>query len=306
MAQPPDTVLNADPAETAAIRCALRHVTTVETPYGIYRPATFGDADAFFTLLADLRVSGALYTIPKPVTRDWVERWIKAHQQEAEQGAGLLMLARNTVNQPSWPDPIEYTKTGIAQTASSFDAVHILVLALPKRFTQCAAQNFTNRRFGQLIDDSNNFRRLEARKPFLGKGQQLLGLRIAARPQNDRCVYRLAPFLIGYGIYAALGDCLMLHQYVFDLSRINVKPAGNDHVFLTVGEIEISISGQPPEIAGAKPAIDETLFVKIGTLPKTRRRPWRADRYLSSFAWRDIFASVIPDSHLRLRNLTAD
>lgn len=101
MAQPPDTVLKADPAERVAICRALRDVSTVETPYGVYRPATIDDADAFFTLLADPHVSGPLYTIPKPVTRDWVERWIEAHQLEAAQGAGLLMLARDGVNQPT-------------------------------------------------------------------------------------------------------------------------------------------------------------------------------------------------------------
>lgn len=111
MAQPPQTVLTASPAEAEAIRQAIRNVTTLETPYGTYRATTMADAEALFQLLSDIRVSGPLYTVPKPVTREWVECWIEGHKEETRQGFGLLMLSRNTVDAPTgfvdlqvWPE----------------------------------------------------------------------------------------------------------------------------------------------------------------------------------------------------------
>ncbi|MEZ5982947.1 MAG: GNAT family protein [Parvularculaceae bacterium] len=53
------------------------------------------DVADLLDLLADPRVSRALYTIPQPVTRVWVADWIKRHGGEAETGDGLLMLARD-------------------------------------------------------------------------------------------------------------------------------------------------------------------------------------------------------------------
>lgn len=111
MAQPPDTVLTASPKEAARICDAVRAVTAVKTPYGVYRPVTAGDVDALFHLLADPRVSGPLYTVPTPVTRAWVAAWIDEHHDEASKGAGLLMLSRDENHVPTgfvdlqvWPE----------------------------------------------------------------------------------------------------------------------------------------------------------------------------------------------------------
>ena len=93
MAQPPDTAIEASPEEAESIRGAVRGITSVNVPYGTYRPAVPADAPALFRLLSDIRVSGPLYTVPKPVTRYWVEQWIDSHAREAMQGVGLLMLA---------------------------------------------------------------------------------------------------------------------------------------------------------------------------------------------------------------------
>ncbi|MBB5518460.1 GNAT family N-acetyltransferase [Amphiplicatus metriothermophilus] len=95
MAQPPDTILRASPEEAEAIRRAIRSARWVDTPYGAYRPARAADAEALHALLSDPRVSGPLYTIPKPVHADWIAQWIDAHAAEAARGEGLLMVARD-------------------------------------------------------------------------------------------------------------------------------------------------------------------------------------------------------------------
>ncbi|MEM9617414.1 MAG: hypothetical protein AAF936_05580 [Pseudomonadota bacterium] len=70
MAQPPGTVIKTSLDEAERIRQAISDVATIKTPYGTYRPAGSADAAALFHLLSDTRVSGPLYTVPKPVTRE--------------------------------------------------------------------------------------------------------------------------------------------------------------------------------------------------------------------------------------------
>lgn len=111
MAEPPDTVLQVEADEADAIRRAVRGANRIVTPYGVYLPATPDDAGALFELLADERVSGPLYTIAKPVTRDWVEKWIRTHEEERAHGEGVLLLARDASGRISgfadaqiWPE----------------------------------------------------------------------------------------------------------------------------------------------------------------------------------------------------------
>jgi RimJ/RimL family protein N-acetyltransferase len=111
MAEPPDTVLEVSEQEAEAIRRAVSGANRVVTPYGTYLPAQTRDADALFALLSDARVSAPLYTIAKPVTRQWVFDWIRAHEQERARGDGILLLARNDEGEVAgfadaqiWPD----------------------------------------------------------------------------------------------------------------------------------------------------------------------------------------------------------
>lgn len=111
MAEPPDTVLDVSQEEAEAIRRNVRGANKVVTPYGVYRPAAPGDAEALFELLKDERVSGPLYTIPKPLTRNWVAAWITRHEGERRRGDGVLLLACNDAGEVSgfadaqiWPE----------------------------------------------------------------------------------------------------------------------------------------------------------------------------------------------------------
>lgn len=94
MAELPDTVLEVSAQEADAIRRAVRGANRVVTPYGAYLPSQPGDADALFALLSDARVSAPLYSILKPVTRQWVAEWIGKHEVERARGEGILLLAR--------------------------------------------------------------------------------------------------------------------------------------------------------------------------------------------------------------------
>jgi len=91
MSTPPKTVLQASEAEAEAIREAVRQAD----------PATLGPGRALaemkhvpglVALLADERVSGPIYDLPRPITPDSVARWVAERQAERLAGEGLLLV----------------------------------------------------------------------------------------------------------------------------------------------------------------------------------------------------------------------
>jgi RimJ/RimL family protein N-acetyltransferase len=94
MSAPPKTVLEATPAEAAAIRAAV-HRPDLATLGGGRAIATATDAEALTALLSDPAVSDPIYDLPRPITVDNVRAWIAACEAERERGDGLLVLARD-------------------------------------------------------------------------------------------------------------------------------------------------------------------------------------------------------------------
>ena len=84
MSAPPKTVLTATPDEEASIRAAVRAAEgrVVAGPEHI---------DGLTALLADPAVSGPIYDLPKPITRDSVAAWVA--ESEALRQAGRCILA---------------------------------------------------------------------------------------------------------------------------------------------------------------------------------------------------------------------
>ncbi|MDB5475046.1 MAG: hypothetical protein JWP49_557 [Phenylobacterium sp.] len=91
MSTPPKTVLDVAEEEAEAIRAAVRAAD----------PATLGPGRAIagmkhvaglVELLADERVSGPIYDLPKPITADSVTRWVAERQAERLAGEGLLIV----------------------------------------------------------------------------------------------------------------------------------------------------------------------------------------------------------------------
>lgn len=89
----PKTKLKISNAEAEAIRTKVRQVHTLEGVFGQSRLATTDDAPAILELLKDERVSGDVYTLPRPFSLDSVRAWIEDHQKQAKAGTGLLMVA---------------------------------------------------------------------------------------------------------------------------------------------------------------------------------------------------------------------
>jgi RimJ/RimL family protein N-acetyltransferase len=93
----PLTRVPAAPEKEAAIGSAVRAVSF--PPQAPQQLAGVGHAGAFFDLVADPRVSGPIYTLPRPVTLQGCRAFIADRIERRARGEGflLLMLDRNGV-----------------------------------------------------------------------------------------------------------------------------------------------------------------------------------------------------------------
>jgi len=79
-------------AKAAAIRAAVAGATSLGSDSGASRLATLEDAAAFHAFLGDPQIHAPIYTLPRPLTVESVRAFIADHQNEREQGKGLLFL----------------------------------------------------------------------------------------------------------------------------------------------------------------------------------------------------------------------
>ena len=91
----PKTKLNVSRTEAESIRLKAQQVQTLEGVFGRARLAIPDDAPAILELLKDERVSGDVYTLPRPFTLDSVRSWVIDHQEQARDGVGLLMVVHD-------------------------------------------------------------------------------------------------------------------------------------------------------------------------------------------------------------------
>jgi RimJ/RimL family protein N-acetyltransferase len=89
---PPKTVLQASAEEEASIRAAIRAARGIETLGGWRVPAERSHVSAVTRLLADPRVGGPIYSLPRPITEAAVAVWIDGFVAARARGDALLML----------------------------------------------------------------------------------------------------------------------------------------------------------------------------------------------------------------------
>jgi len=85
MSSPPKTVLTATPEEAQAIRAAVR-------AGGGHTVAGPEHVDGLVRLLADEAVSGPIYDLPRPITRESVAAWVAESAALREEGRCLLTV----------------------------------------------------------------------------------------------------------------------------------------------------------------------------------------------------------------------
>lgn len=110
MSAPPKTVLEVPAEEAAAIRAAVlsADLDTLGPGRSLARPEDAGELAAF---LADPKVSGAIYDLPRPFTEANMRRWIEESEALRQEGRRLLILTRDESGEIAgyscvsvWPD----------------------------------------------------------------------------------------------------------------------------------------------------------------------------------------------------------
>lgn len=110
MSAPPKTVIHATEAEAAALRERVRTIDVATL--GPHRErAEMKHVPGLVTLLADPRVSGPIYDLPRPITHDSVTRWVAENQAQALAGEALLIVTLDEGGEVAgysritvWPD----------------------------------------------------------------------------------------------------------------------------------------------------------------------------------------------------------
>lgn len=110
MSAPPKTVINASEDEAEAIREAVRSVS-LDGLGGRRERAELKHVPGLVKLLADERVSGWIYDLPRPVTEASVTRWVAENQAQMLAGEALLMVSLDPAGEVSaynritvWPE----------------------------------------------------------------------------------------------------------------------------------------------------------------------------------------------------------
>lgn len=91
MSFPPKTVLHASQAEAEAIRRAVREADLSDLGLG-RAVAELKHVPGLTALLADERVSGPIYDLPRPITPESVTRWVTENQARRLAGEALLLV----------------------------------------------------------------------------------------------------------------------------------------------------------------------------------------------------------------------
>lgn len=78
--------------QAAAIKAAVASATSIATENASSRLAQVDDAAILHEFLGDPQIHAPIYTLPRPLTVASVRAFIADHQQQREQGTGLLFL----------------------------------------------------------------------------------------------------------------------------------------------------------------------------------------------------------------------
>jgi len=110
MSAPPKTVIHASHAEAEAIREAVRTTDVATLGPGRVR-AELRHVPSLTRMLADVRVSGPIYDLPRPIDEESITRWVAENQAQALAGEALLILTLDADGEVSgysritvWPE----------------------------------------------------------------------------------------------------------------------------------------------------------------------------------------------------------
>src|SRR5262245_26042435 len=94
----------------------------------------------------------------------------------------------------------------------------------------------------------------------------------------------------------------MSSEDILDLSAVDVLATGDDHVLLTVDDVEESLIIGPDQIAGMEPAAGEGRGSRLGVLPVARHQGWAAVDDLADLARLHVVHVVVDDARNNRRD----
>lgn len=166
MSAPPITVLTASPDEEARIRDAVRSVNVLELGDNAV-VAREEHVPALVRFLADERVSGPIYDLPRPINAETVGAWVRDAETKRQAGEALLVVRLDPAGEvysysrfTVWPErasgeiagafraDLQSRGVGKAGAARSFgwmfEALHLRLL--------CATAALDNTRSARVIE----------------------------------------------------------------------------------------------------------------------------------------------------------
>src|SRR6185369_14911281 len=120
---------------------------------------------------------------------------------------------------------------------------------------QLALEHLADRAARQLVDDREVRDPLGLAEPLVGPGAQGLGVDRGAFVHDDPRRRRLAPAFGGNAGDRGFDDGGMLAQHRFEVARVEVEAAADDHVLAPIDEREKPVVVEAADVAGADEAL---------------------------------------------------
>src|SRR5215469_17096456 len=116
-----------------------------------------------------------------------------------------------------------------------------------------------------------------------------------AWPKDNKCLHRLTPVVIRNSDDGAFVNVRQRHDRGLDFRTIDIEAAGDDHVFLSVHDVNVAVFIQIADIARMVPAMRADFRRGLGQLVVTVTNKGSAHDDLAALARRQNFARVIHD-----------
>src|SRR6266702_3096120 len=128
-------------------------------------------------------------------------------------------------------------------------------------------QALAGRAFGERVDELDDARVFVGGEPFLDESDDFGLAGLGARLQRHDRLDLLAEALVRDADHGRLGHRRVGIDDLFDLARVYVEPAAEDHLLLAIDDEEIALLVDVPEVSGVEPAALESLGGRLWIPP---------------------------------------
>ena len=89
----------------------------------------------------------------------------------------------------------------------------------------------------------------------------------------------------------------MFKQYILDFTRINIFPSADDHIFLAVSDVQITLPVETTDITGMHPAAAKRFLRCVREVQVPVHQKGATANYLAEFFRGHILVALIHDPH---------